>query len=64
MAETAPFDWTYAEADIPEGIPAGNGRTPLEMTEHGYTSAEVRDLCSDGLDRCVDTMAALVEGGR
>jgi uncharacterized protein YndB with AHSA1/START domain len=62
-----------AEAGVPEGVPEdgqhrveltdlGDGRTLLEMTEHGYTNAETRDLSAAGVDQCLDKMAALVEG--
>ena len=62
-----------AEAGIPDGVPdgsehevvltdLGNGRTRLEMTEHGYTTIEARDLSQGGLEQCLDKMAALVEG--
>jgi len=64
---------TPAEAGIPEGVPSGgnhdvtladlgNGRTRLEMTEHGYTAAEARDLSQSGLEQCLDKMAVIVEG--
>ncbi|WP_213815523.1 SRPBCC domain-containing protein [Glaciihabitans sp. dw_435] len=63
---------TPEEAGVPEGIPdgveqevmladIGDGRTRLEMTEYGYTSAESRDLSREGLEQCLDKMAALVE---
>jgi uncharacterized protein YndB with AHSA1/START domain len=63
---------TPAEAGVPEGVPEdgqhrveltdlGDGRTLLEMTEHGYTNAETRDLSAAGLEQCLDKMAALVE---
>lgn len=63
---------TPAEAGIPaDGIPErgehdvalsalGDGRTRLEMTEHGYTTAEARDMSRAGLDQCLDKMAARV----
>ena len=63
---------TPAEAGIPvEGVPAeghhevlltdlGDGRTRLEMTEHGYTTEAARDLSRGGLDQCLDKMAELV----
>jgi hypothetical protein len=31
------------------------------MTEHGYTSAEPRDLSQQGLEQCLDKMADLIE---
>ena len=64
---------TPAEAGIPaEGVPAagehevlltavGEGRTRLEMTEHGYTTEGARDMSQGGLEQCLDKMAALVE---
>ena len=63
---------TPAEAGIPaDGIPErgehdvvlselGDGRTRLEMTEHGYTTAEARDMSQAGLEQCLDKMAARV----
>ena len=62
-----------AEAGIPaDGVPeAGRhsvaltsldeGRTRLEMTERGYSTAEARDMSRAGLLQCLDKMAALVE---
>ncbi|MDY0909207.1 SRPBCC domain-containing protein [Microbacterium sp. CFBP9034] len=63
---------TAAEAGIPPGVPdeghhevlltdLGDGRTLLEMTEHGYLTVEARDLSAGGLDQCLDKMAALVQ---
>jgi len=61
------------QAGIPaEGVPIGgehevvladlgSGRTQLEMTEHGYTTAAARDMSRQGLEQCLDKMAALVE---
>ena len=63
---------TPAEAGIPaDGIPErgehdvvlstlSDGRTRLEMTEHGYTTAEARDMSRAGLEQCLDKMAARV----
>lgn len=65
---------TPAEAGIPaDGVPdrgehevvligIADGRTRLEMTEHGYTTAEARDMSQAGLEQCLDKMAALVAG--
>ena len=64
---------TPTDAGIPEGVPAdgehevlltdlGDGRTRLEMTEHGYTSSDARDLSLAGLEQCLDKMADRVEG--
>lgn len=63
---------TPAEAGIPDGVPdgsehevvltdLGDGRTRLEMTENGYSTAEARDLSRGGLEQCLDKMATLVE---
>lgn len=64
---------TPAEAGIPaEGVPdrgehevrltgTADGRTRLEMTEHGYTTTEARDMSQGGLEQCLDKMAALVD---
>ncbi len=63
---------TAAAAGIPiEGVPdenqhevlltaLGDGRTRLEMTEHGYTTESARDMSRAGLDQCLDKMADLV----
>ena len=65
---------TRAEAGIPvDGVPdsgehevvltgIADGRTRLEMTEHGYTTVEARDMSQAGLEQCLDKMAALVAG--
>ena len=65
---------TRAEAGIPvDGVPdsgehevvltgIADGRTRLEMTEHGYTTAEARDMSRAGLEQCLDKMATLVAG--
>ena len=65
---------TTAEAGIPsDGVPeAGeqevtltpldDGRTRLEMVEHGYTTTAARDMSRAGLEQCLDKMAALVGG--
>lgn len=66
---------TPADAGIPEGVPGdgehevtltdlGDGLTRLEMTEHGYTVADARDLSLAGLEQCLDKMATVVEGSR
>ena len=64
---------TAAEAGIPAaGVPdrgehevqltgIADGRTRLEMTEHGYTTTEARDMSQGGLEQCLDKMAALVD---
>ncbi|GAA1981984.1 SRPBCC domain-containing protein [Microbacterium pumilum] len=63
---------TPAESGVPaEGIPdeahhevlltaVGDGRTRLEMTEHGYTNEQTRDMSRSGLDQCLDKMAEVV----
>jgi uncharacterized protein YndB with AHSA1/START domain len=65
---------TPAQAGIPgDGVPErgehevvltalGDDRTRLEMVEHGYTTAEARDMSQAGLEQCLDKMAALVAG--
>ena len=65
---------TRVEAGIPvDGVPdsgehevvltgIADGRTRLEMTEHGYTTAEARDMSRAGLEQCLDKMASLVAG--
>jgi uncharacterized protein YndB with AHSA1/START domain len=64
---------TAAEAGIPAtGVPdrgehemqltgIADGRTRLEMTEHGYTTMDARDMSKAGLEQCLDKMAALVD---
>jgi hypothetical protein len=39
-----------------------DGRTRLEMVEHGHTTVEARDMSQAGLEQCLDKMAALVAG--
>lgn len=65
---------TPAQAGIPgDGVPErgehevvltslDDGRTRLEMTEHGYTAVGARDMSQAGLEQCLDKMAALVAG--
>lgn len=67
---------TPAQAGIPaDGVPdegrhevlltdLGAGRTELRMTEHGYTTADARDMSRTGLEQCLDKLTALVETGR
>jgi hypothetical protein len=63
---------TPAQAGVPDGVPdgsehevvltdLGDRRTQLEMTEHGYSTIEARDLSRGGLEQSLDKMAALVE---
>ncbi|GAA1055763.1 activator of HSP90 ATPase [Agromyces luteolus] len=65
---------TPADAGIPAGVPESSEhevviteladrRARLEMTEHGYATAEARDLSRTGLEQCLDKMAALVADG-
>lgn len=65
---------TPAEAGVPlEGIPEhgehvvtledlGDGRTRLNVVEHGYGVEATRDMSSAGLEQCLNKMTALVEG--
>lgn len=61
-----------AAAGIPGGVPEvghhevrltdlGDGRTRLDMVEHGYLTEEARDMSRSGLEQCLDNMAELVE---
>ena len=64
---------TPSEAGIPiEGVPdsgeheitledLGDGRTRLRVVEHGYRTAEARDMSRGGLEQCLDKMATLVD---
>ena len=58
---------TPSHLGMPAGIPAdgvhevhfhdlGDGRTEMRMAEHGYTTAEDRDLSRAGLEQCFDKM--------
>lgn len=40
-------------------VPRSDGRTELTVTEHGYRTAEARDLSLAGLEQCLDKMAAM-----
>ncbi|MGW2095927.1 SRPBCC family protein [Promicromonospora sukumoe] len=42
----------------------GGGRSRIHMVEHGYTTAEVRDMSREGLEACLDKMAAYVADGQ
>ena len=57
---------------IPPGVPAevrnvnvfadlGNGRTELRITEYSYPTAEAADMSKQGLEQCLDKMAAALE---
>lgn len=37
----------------------GNGKTEMHMVEHDYTIKEARDRSQEGLDQCLDKMAAI-----
>jgi uncharacterized protein YndB with AHSA1/START domain len=61
---------TPAQEGIPAGVPedghhvvtfkdAGNNRTEMTVTEHGYTSDQAHDLSKTGLEQCLDKMAAI-----
>lgn len=39
----------------------GNGTTEMYMVEHDYTVQEARDRSQEGLEQCLDKMAAAVE---
>ena len=64
---------TPVEAGVTGDVPAdghhvvtlsdlGGGRTEMTVTEHGYASAEARDLSQMGLEQCLDKMATLISG--
>lgn len=59
-----------AQAGIPAGVPedgqhvvtfkdAGDHRTEMTVTEHGYTSEQAHDVSKLGLEQCLDKMAAI-----
>jgi uncharacterized protein YndB with AHSA1/START domain len=59
-----------AEMGMPAGIPKevlnfnifkdlGNGKTEITITEYGYTTDEVVELSRQGLEQCLDKMAAI-----
>ena len=48
--------------DVPHVITfeaAGEGRTEMTVTEHGYTTEQARDLSKAGMEQCLDKMAAI-----
>jgi uncharacterized protein YndB with AHSA1/START domain len=48
--------------DVPHVITfeaAGEGRTEMTVTEHGYTTEQARDLSRAGMEQCLDKMAAI-----
>jgi uncharacterized protein YndB with AHSA1/START domain len=48
--------------DVPHVITfeaAGEGRTEMTVTEHGYTTEQARDLSRAGMEQCLDKMAAM-----
>ena len=73
FANAAGTPITAAEAGIPaDGVPERgehevlltalyDGRTRLDMVEHGYTTSDARDMSQAGLEQCLDKMAAYVE---
>jgi uncharacterized protein YndB with AHSA1/START domain len=63
-----------AAAGIPPGVPAEvphvvelvplpGGRTRVTVTEHGYTSEDVRAQSQQGQEQCLDKMQALFRSG-
>ena len=42
----------------------GDGRTVMTIVEQGYTVEETRDPSQDGLEQCVDKMAAIFAADR
>ena len=42
---------------------AGDGRTEMTVTEHGYTSEQDHDLSKLGLEQCLDKMASIFPEG-
>jgi uncharacterized protein YndB with AHSA1/START domain len=59
-----------AELGMPPGVPhdvpheivfkaAGEGKTEMTVTEHGYTTEQARDLSRAGMEQCLDKMAAM-----
>lgn len=73
FADAAGTAISAAEAGIPaDGVPERgehevlltaleDGRTRLDMVEHGYTTKEARDMSQGGLEQCLDKMAVYVE---
>jgi uncharacterized protein YndB with AHSA1/START domain len=58
-----------ATMGIPPGVPhdvphvvtfeaAGEDRTEITVTEHGYTTEQARNLSRAGMEQCLDKMAA------
>ena len=46
--------------DVPHVIifkAAGDTRTKMTVTEHGYTTEQARDLSKAGMEQCLDKMA-------
>jgi uncharacterized protein YndB with AHSA1/START domain len=59
-----------ADMGMPPGVPrdvpheivfkaAGENRTEVTVTEHGYTNEQARDLSKAGMEQCLDKMAAI-----
>jgi len=64
-----------AEMGLPPGIPKevrnvnvfkdlGDGKTEMTVTEYGHTSDQAHDLSKQGLEQCLDKMAAMFAKAR
>jgi uncharacterized protein YndB with AHSA1/START domain len=62
-----------ATMGMPPGVPhevphvvtleaAGEDRTEVTVTEHGYTTEQARNLSRAGMEQCLDKMAAIFAG--
>lgn len=61
VPQPPPFDGVPAEGRHEvELTDLGDGRSRIRIVEHGYTVAEARDLSQQGLEACLDKMAASV----
>jgi hypothetical protein len=38
---------------------AGDGGTQMTVTEYSYTTEQARDLSREGMEQCLDKMAAI-----
>ena len=60
--------WAYLPGvphDVPHVVtlePAGEERTEVTVTEHGYRTEQARDLSRAGMEQCLDKMAAIFAG--
>lgn len=68
-------EWTVlnpAEIGLPAGIPRdvpheitfnylGNGKTEVTVKEFGYETEQVRELSRQGMEQCLDKMAAIFD---